>query len=185
FMEEGQQQVYEPERDAQGQIVYVGGVPKVKYEAGRPADVALKDAAVEDTATDPATVFTATDHAGNRSTIPLVAVPERLFLLSAIAESGDAVIALPLQSGPYLLSGPTSFALGETLRASPPNGPASLHFEYRPDGAGPWTASAPCSGRAYGVDFGLLGLTPSTVYQARFQGQGQATATSEDFRFLL
>jgi subtilase family serine protease/flagellar hook assembly protein FlgD len=185
FVQQGEGQVYEPERDAQGDVVYVEGRPKVKYDGTRAADTVLKDTEVQDAATDPAAVLTAVDHAGNRSTIPVAPVAERLFLLAAATEADGGAIGLPLGGGPYALDGAVAFSLGETLRATPPNAPAALRFEHRPAGGLEWTAAPPFNGRGWGVDFGQLGLSPAITYQGRFQGQGQATATSETFSFVL
>jgi hypothetical protein len=189
FTEAGTEQVFEPERDAQGEIVYVDGVPRVRYEAGRPADTALNDTGVQELGTDPTALLTATDHAGNRSTVPVLPVAERLFLLEGYSfppgQPRRLVLGVPVPGGPVALTATSQFTLGETLRGTPANAPADLRFEYRASGAPQWTQGPTFGGRDWTADFDALALSPSTVYQARFASQGVSPATSEPFQFLL
>jgi subtilase family serine protease/Tol biopolymer transport system component/fibronectin type 3 domain-containing protein len=191
----GNQPVYEAERDASGQILYDGdGVARILLVDGQAVDRRDADPNVTAAGVDPDAAFTAEDFAGNRSTVSVAAVPERLFLLEGrpvrcdALVSGQGRILPPIDPGRvYLLQDQTTFQFAETLRNTPEDG-ETIRFQYRPLSGGAWIDAAEFKGGGqfgWTVDLRSLGI-PAGTYRARFAtGSGTREFLTEEFSFTF
>lgn len=181
----GSEPVFEPERDADGRVVFDGVVPRVRRVAGRVVD-RLEQIGGSDFAR-PAELV-AEDYAGNRSVVPIVPLPERLFVLEGdpgdrcqAIDGGLARILPPVvPTSVYLLRPTSEFVLGVARR----DDVNPVRFQYRLRAGGAWTET-PLRGFS-NVDFLALGLAVGTDYQGRFaMRSGLADIYSEEFGFSL
>jgi subtilase family serine protease/Tol biopolymer transport system component/flagellar hook assembly protein FlgD len=183
-MESGAQQIYEPERDASGQIVYVGGVPKVLRVNGRPVD---RHRLVADP-NWPGTLE-AEDVGGNVSSLASAPVPTELFVvgLRPMPRCLPPGASIPrnrqLTDGPVRLTPRTRFFV-----KGAPGSVSGARFEYRESEAAPWSpgpASGVVNDGIVDVDLLALGLLPGRSYHGRFVGAGSQAAVSDEFLFAL
>src|SRR5207245_1410812 len=84
-------QVYEPVRNAQGEVVYDNGVARMRLVDGRPVDRREEESQTEllRYATSESGPLVAEDHAGNRSTVPILPLDERLILMKITIQRPD------------------------------------------------------------------------------------------------
>jgi YVTN family beta-propeller protein len=196
---------YDPMRDANGNVVFDGTVPQIKFLNGHAAN--RKDLAdyVGANGTVAGAAFSASDYAGNAANVSIVAVPERLFFVNAnncvnlpsgaqichsIAEvEGDQGGALPGNQGhrsaTFFQNAAITFVVAETLRANP----AGIGFEYRPASGGEWMPAGG-SGASDETGFATFSVTFHDVLQGaqvgRFYATGQSgTIYSEEFTFFI
>lgn len=178
----GSHPVYEPVRDANGDVVYEDGVPRMLLVGGRPVDLrervptrasyALRspEPEVRELATDPGAVFTADDYAGNRSTVSVLPVEERLFLLTPPLNDETVGTLAPR----------TTFLLAETIRGTPEEG-EEVRFQFHPKEGGAWRDGPPFMIKDgqddWDADFAGMGLTLGREYRGRFV----ARARGRDF----
>jgi len=200
----GDEQVFEPVRDAAGEVVYVDGLPQVKREGGRAVDRVDPEGSIALLGVHPGATFTARDHAGNVAVVPVPPVPEQLYVLDAL----DYVSFLPSPTDPRaeatdfrpLMVPPiaerdasgqevvkplvpfTDFDLAETLRGSPKGG-ESFRFQFQPRAGGAWGESPPTNAGPR-LDFVGLGVDFTQVYRGRFACDAQnGRFFSESFLF--
>ena len=184
----GSEQIYEPERDGSGQIVYdEDGVPRVQRVGGRAVD--RRDSFEVGSRLDPG-AFTAEDHAGNRSTVAIFPIQEALRILEARPSqcAHDATMLPPVE--PKLpvrgLTVRTFFRLAETI-VQEESEELTVRFQFQPKTGGSWTDGPPFRGRrflSWEADFVHLGLRLGREYRGRFVADSRGrTFTSEEFFF--
>jgi subtilase family serine protease/flagellar hook assembly protein FlgD len=186
----GTNEIYVPETDVSGTPIFDNGRPRMKRANNRAADVRDPDDGVDVAGIDPEARFTAEDHAGNKSTISVAAVAERLFLVEGRPDGCVAIVStpplkriLPPIEGTYALRRHTTFFLGSTVRGTD----RTIAFEYRERAAARWTrASETIAGVFWEADLEGLGLLPGREYEGRFVNAGShADVTTASFFFRI
>ena len=182
-IEWGNGPIYEPERDLQGQIVYVGGVPKVLRADGRPVDTTK----VVGDPFWPATL-TAEDLIGNVSSLASAPVPPELFVVGARPMPRCLPESVPLPKTVQVGDGPVTLAPRTRFFVKVAPFDAGLkRFEYRATDTAPWSAG-PMSSLPHAsivdVDLLGLGLMPGPLYRGRFVDSG-SSLVSDEFPFRL
>jgi subtilase family serine protease/flagellar hook assembly protein FlgD/fibronectin type 3 domain-containing protein len=183
----GREQIYEPLRDENGEVVYVNGVPAMLLAGGAAVSTRLRvperrtapaENELYNLATDPGAVLSAVDRAGNRSTLGILPVEERLLLLAA-ADTGGPLA----DSAVYRLPPHATFTLAETIRGTPTGG-EPVRFRYQRREGGAWTEVGPFAvdrEAAWRADFAALGLTLGREYRGQFtvHARGRDFSTQE------
>jgi subtilase family serine protease/flagellar hook assembly protein FlgD len=186
----GRDQVYEPLRDEEGDVVFADGVPRMLIAGGLPVSRRVRAPETVVTpphnelynlATDDRATLAAADYAGNRSTLAILPVEERLALLRAGDQRGPFD-----ENGIHKLPPHTAFVLAETIRGTPAGG-ESVRFQYRPRAGGEWTEAPPFTldrETAWPADFASLGLSLGREYRGRFVTQGRDRSfVTQEFSF--
>jgi subtilase family serine protease/Tol biopolymer transport system component/flagellar hook assembly protein FlgD len=186
----GKENVFVPEVDENGDVIIVGGKPRIKLVDGRPADrkereeefrlLELPDMDLQ--------LFASADSAGNKAELVVPAVDEKLFLVQCINQAtGLPTFRGPLGTDPLVIVPKFGyFDLRETVRH---NGKVRFQYQAASDAGGPWKelpiAVDSIRGRAIFPTMPLVPLGQAGEVRGRFIIQNQAGApfTSDSFRF--
>lgn len=177
---EGAQQVYEPERDTAGNIVYdERGVPKILYVNGHAANL-VEDVAIDGNVARQS--FTADDLAGN---VAVVAVPpraEKLFLRFALEPDGTQRLVPPrAPSQAETIRPPKAVFLLQTTALEPA---APIFFRFQRVTGGAWSEAA--AGLLFEADFAQLGVAFGVEYYGEFvQRLPGREIRTDTFRFRV
>lgn len=177
---DGTEQVYDPERDADGRIVYdERGVPVIRYANGHPADL-VEEAEIGGNVERLA--FSAEDRAGNISQVAEPARPERLFLLEAREPDGTQRLLPPRSEQQLHELRPPQITFLLATTALEPGSP--VFFRFQRESGGSWS-EAP-AGLAWNARYEDLGLAFGVVYRGEFvQRLATGEIRSDVFRFRV
>ncbi len=177
---EGTEQVYDPERDTAGNIVYdERGVPRIRFVDGHAADLVEE---VEIAGNVERLAFTAEDRAGNVSQVAEPARPEALFLFEAREQDRTQRLLPPRAAGQLHEIRPpqAKFFLGTT--ALEPSSP--VFFRFQRETGGSWS-ELPAS-LAWQVVFEDAGLALGVIYRGEFvQRLPGREIRTDTFRFRV